>query len=155
MGIAPYQRSYRRIQPSHEGSPAVGYLPNPACHLTDQGAAPDFRDLAWCTRRAWRVIHYSARQEAGQPLWQGADDFEAVMLSVLVMLTNGFKPIAPLRAPKVTLREDGPVDVRKDRVYKLSGRVFQAPALDSGVVFVTESLDSSQPEGGFYVVPVL
>jgi hypothetical protein len=130
MGIAPYQRSYQRTHPSQGVSQATEYLANPACHLTDQGAGPDPQDLAWCIRRRWRVIHYSARQAAGQPLWQGAGDFEAVMLSVLVMLSNGFKPIAPLRLPKPALRQDGPADGRKDRVYQLSCRVFPDPRFD-------------------------
>ena len=44
MSRAPYQRSYRRVRPRRQ-TYAAGYLPNPAAHLTDQGADPDPEDL--------------------------------------------------------------------------------------------------------------
>ncbi len=56
MGIASYHRVYRRALPTRE----AGCLRNPACRLTDQGADPDPGDLAWCIRRAWRVIHWGS-----------------------------------------------------------------------------------------------
>ncbi len=129
MGMAPYRRSYRRARPGG-GAQAPGYVPNPACHLTDQGADPDPADLGWCIRRRWRVIYYSARQAAGLPLWPGVDDFEVLMTDVLCRLSSAFEPIAPIRAPKVTRRESGPIDIRKDRVYQPSCRVFRTPVFD-------------------------
>jgi hypothetical protein len=129
MSRAPYQRSYQRVRPKPKIY-AAGYLPNPAAHVTDQGADPEPGDLAWCIRRRWRVIYYSARHAAGQPLWQGVDEFVQNMARVLVLLSSGHEPIAPLHAAKTARPEDHPADGRKDRVYRLSCRVFHAPALD-------------------------
>jgi hypothetical protein len=129
MSIAPYQRSYRRLRPQ-QAAYAGGYLPNPAAHVTDQGAGPDPKDLAWCTRRKWRVIWYRARHNVGLPLWQGVDAFVEEMACVLVLLSSGFEPIAPLCSAKAVRRDERPSDGRKDRVYQLSCRVFRAPALD-------------------------
>jgi hypothetical protein len=122
MGTAPYHHSYQRVRPGG-GARAARYVSNPACHLTDQGADPDPADLAWCIRRRWRVIYYSVRYAAGLPLWPGVDDFETVMADVLRMLSSGFEPIAPVRTPKA----GDLTDVRRDRVYQLSCRIFRAP----------------------------
>src|SRR5260370_30447957 len=56
MGIASYHRVYRRALPTGEAA----CLRNLACRLTDHGADPDPGDLAWCIRRAWRVIHWGS-----------------------------------------------------------------------------------------------
>ena len=150
MSTAPYQRSYRRVRPKRQ-TYAAGYLPNPAAHLTDHGADPDPADLAWCIRRRWRVIYYSARYAAGQPLWQGAADFEAGMAQVLVLLSSGFDPISPLHAAPAVRPEDGPVDVRKDRICQLSGRVLRTEVRSTGLAglvlhFVRSSVVGHEPE---------
>ena len=129
MGIAPYRHSYQRARKAC-GAQAAGYVANPACHLTDQGGAPDPADLAWCVRRCWRVIYYSARQAAGQPLWLGADDFEALMTDLLFALGSAFEPVQPIRPPKSAVQERGAADVRKDRVSQPSCRVFHTPVFD-------------------------
>ncbi len=108
MGIAPYHRSYKRVRPGGGGQ-AAGYVPNPACHLTDQGADPDPADLGWCIRRRWRVIYYTARQAAGRPLWDGVDDFEILMADVLLRLSP--KVTSELRVRH--LRLGGWQDVRR------------------------------------------
>ena len=123
MGMAPYNRSYQRAR----GAPAAGCVLNRACDLTDQGGNPDPADLAWCIRRRWRVIYYSARRAAGQSLWEGVDDFEVLMTDVLWRLSSGFEPIAPIRPPEAVKPEDRPADLREDRVYQLSCRVFRTP----------------------------
>jgi hypothetical protein len=84
--------------------------------------------LAWCLRRRWRVIYYTARQAAGQPLWQGVEDFEAAMTEVLLLISKGYEPIAPLRRARTTRPESGPSDGRlhRDRVYQPSCRVFRS-----------------------------
>src|SRR5260370_5897721 len=56
MGIASYHRVYRRALPTGEAA----CLRNLACRLTDHGADPDPGDLAWCIRRAWRLIHWGS-----------------------------------------------------------------------------------------------
>jgi hypothetical protein len=127
--MAPYQRSYRRAR-SNKTAYAAGYLANPAARFTDQGADPDPTDLAWCIRRHWRVIYYSARHAAGRPLWLGVGDFEQDMARVLVLLSNGFEPIAPLCSAKAGRPDECPVDGRKDRVYQPACRIFRAPAFD-------------------------
>ena len=76
------------------------------------------------------MIYYSARYAAGQPLWQGAEDFEAGLAQVLVLLSSGFEPIPPVHAATAVRPEDGPADVRKDRVYQRSCRICRAPAFD-------------------------
>jgi len=129
MSRAPYQRSYQRVR-TKPRSYAASYLPNPAAHVTDQGAEPNPGDVAWCIRRCWRVIYYSARHAAGQPLWRGVDDFVADMARVLVLLSSGYEPIPPLRSVPTVRPEDNPADGRKDRVYHLSCRVFRAPAFE-------------------------
>jgi hypothetical protein len=129
MGIAPYHRSYQRARPGG-GAQAAGYVPNPACHLTDQGADPDPADLVWCIRRRWRVIYYSARHAAGKPLWPGADDFEALMTDVLLRLSSTFEPIPPICSPKAARPENSPTDVRTGRVFQPSCRVFRTPVLE-------------------------
>ena len=126
MGIAPYHHSYKRVRESG-GTQAADSVLNPASHLTDQGADPDPADLGWCIRRSWRVIYYSYRHAAGQPLWDGVEDFEILMADVLFRLSSAFEPIAPIRAPKLTGPECGPVDPRKDRVYQPSCRVYPRP----------------------------
>ena len=126
MGIAPYHRSYQRAR-LRGGSRTARYVPNPACHLTDQGADPDPTDLAWCIRRRWRVIYYSARHAAGLPLWSGVDDFEVLMTDVLLRLSSAFRPIPPVGSREVALTEDGPTDCRQDRVYQPCCRVFRTP----------------------------
>jgi hypothetical protein len=126
MSTAPYQRSYRRVRPRRQKY-AAGYLPNSAAHLTDHGADPEPRDLAWCIRRRWRVLYYGARYAAGQSLWQGAADFEASMAQVLVLLSRGFEPIPPLQTATTVRANDDPADGRQDRVHQLSGRVFRTP----------------------------
>ena len=123
MGIASYHRIYRRALPTGEAR----CLRNPACRLTDQGADPDPGDLAWCIRHAWRVLHYGARHAAGLPLWSGAEDFERLMTAVLVRLSRGFKPIAPVRTGAVVEPKDEPLDWRDERIYQLSCRVFRTP----------------------------
>jgi hypothetical protein len=126
MGIAPYHHSYRRARPRGQAP----HLCNPACPLTDQGADPDPADLAWRIRREWRVIYYSARQAAGLPLWPGVDDFEGVMTDVLVRLTSGFKPIAPMKTRAVIVPKGPALDRREDRIYQPSCRVFRTPGFD-------------------------
>ncbi len=123
MRTAPYQHSYRRARRTGEAR----CLRNPACRLTDQGADPDPADLAWRIRREWRVLYYSARQAAGLPLWPGADDFEVVMTDVLVRLSSGFKPIAPIRTGAVVEPKDHPLDWRDERICQPSCRVFRTP----------------------------
>src|SRR5437870_5779818 len=112
MRTAPYQHSYQRAPPAGKAR----CLRNPACRLTDQGADPDPADLAWCIRHAWRVIHYGARHAAGLPLWSGAEDFERLMTAVLVRLSRGFKPIAPIRTEAVAAPEDDAEDWRDERI---------------------------------------
>jgi hypothetical protein len=129
MSTAPYQRSYRRVQPKRH-TYAGGYVANSAAYLTDHGADPEPRDLAWCIRRRWRVIYYSARYAARQPLWQGAEDFEASMAQVLRLLSSGFEPIPPLRVTTPNRTENDAADGRKDRVYQLSCRLYRAPTFD-------------------------
>ncbi len=124
MGMAPYHHSYRRARPSGEALT----LRNPACPLTDQGADPDPADLAWRIRREWRVLYYSARQAAGLPIWPGADDFEVVMTNVLVSLSSGFKPIAPIKTRAVIVPKDPALDRREDRINQPSCRLFRTPA---------------------------
>jgi hypothetical protein len=85
MDRVPHRYSYQRSRPAGK-PPAAGYLANPACHWTDPGGDPNPADLVWCMCRRWRVNNYGARQAAGQPLWQGVDDFEAAMFEVLVQL---------------------------------------------------------------------
>ncbi len=126
MGIAPYQRSYQRVRPRGRARD----LRNPACRLTDQGADPDPADLAWRIRREWRVLYYSARQAAGLPLWPGVDDFEGVMTDVLIRLSSGFKPIAPINTGAVAVPKDRALDRREDRIYQPSCRVFRTPGFD-------------------------
>src|SRR5713226_2772764 len=123
MGMAPYHHSYRRARPRGEAPTLV----NPACPLTDQGADPDPADLAWRIRREWRVLYYSARQAAGLPLWSGAEDFERFMTALLVRLSRGFKPIAPIRTEAVAEPEDDPEDWRDERIFQPSCRVFRTP----------------------------
>src|SRR5690349_8834395 len=113
MGRAAYRRSYRRTR-NDGGVRADGYLFNPACHWTDQGADPHAVDLAWCIRRRWRVIYYRARHAAGLPLWPGVEDFVVLMSDVLFRLSSGLEPIAPIHALKAPLPEDSPPDPRKD-----------------------------------------
>jgi hypothetical protein len=129
MGSAPYHHRYQRARPGG-GPPAAGYLPNPACHWTDQGADPDALDLAWRIRREWRVIYYSARRAAGLSLWTGVDDFEAVMTDILCRLSSGFKPIEPVRSREGTVPKDEPIDRREERIFQPSCRVYRAPVFD-------------------------
>jgi hypothetical protein len=127
MALAPYQRTYRRARTLAGNCPS-GYLPNPACHLTDQGADPDPADLAWCIRRRWRVIYYSARRAAGQPLWDGVDDFEALLGEVLLRMSSRFEPIQPAHSPES--HRSAPTDARKGRFYQPSCRILPAPVFE-------------------------
>ena len=129
MAIASYHRYHERSR-AGGGPPATGYLPNPACYLTDQGATPEARDLAWCIRRRWRVIYYSFRRAAGKPLWDGVDDFDVLMTDVLLTLSSGFEPIAPIRSAAVAAADQEAMDARKDRYRQLSCRVFRTPVLE-------------------------
>ena len=131
MDRVPYRHTYRRSRPAG-GPPAAGYLPNPACHWTDQGGQPDPADLAWCLRRCWRVLYYTARQAAGQPLWDGVEEFEAAMVKVLLLLTSAYEPIAPLRRAKTARQDGGPSDGRPDRVCQPSCRVLRTPVFPEG-----------------------
>ena len=129
MASAPYQHHYQRARPATR-APAAGYLPNPACQWTDQGGDPDPADLGWCIRRHWRVIYYSARHAAGLPLWDGVDDFEVLMTDVLWRLSSAFSPIGPLGSAELAAAEEPSSDVRKQRVYQPSYRIFRAPVFD-------------------------
>ena len=129
MGIAPYHRSYQRARPSG-ATKTARYPRNPAGHLTDQGADPDPADLAWRICHEWRVIYYSARQAEGLPLWPGADAFEVVMAGILFRLSRGFEPIAPVHSREAAAPKDGPTDLRQERVYQPSCRVFRTPVFD-------------------------
>jgi len=134
MRNAPYQRDYKR-SPRRSGPHADGYISNPACHLTDQGADADPTDLGWCICRRWRVIYYSYRHAAGLPLWDGVGDFLVLMKDVLLRLGSGFEPIAPIRSPPPRRHER---DRRSERVYQSSGRIYPSPIIDDS-------------EGGDYV----
>jgi hypothetical protein len=125
MRRAPYQHSYQRARPEN-GPPAAGYLPNPASGLTDRGADPAPRDLAWCIRHEWRVLYYAARHAAGLPIWDGVDDFEVLMTDVLFRLSSAFKPIPPLRSREAAV----PKDNREDRVYQPFCRIYRTPVFD-------------------------
>jgi hypothetical protein len=106
------------------------YLPNPAFHITAQGADPDVADLGWCIRRCWRVIYYSNRHDAGLPLWEGAAAFERLMAEVLTQLSGGFEPIAPVRVPEEAQPEDQLLDWRSERFKQPSCRIFRTPRFD-------------------------
>ena len=130
MAKAPNSRPYKR-GPRGLGRPVGRYVPNPAGHLTNQAADPEPDDLAWQIRRTWRVIFYTARQSAGQPLWGEARDFEWVMSEVLLQLSWDFEPVEPPRRTKVAPARGRPADPfpNRGRTLRSSTRVFPMPLL--------------------------
>src|SRR5437763_1166458 len=128
LGAAPVFRRPHLLVP---GRATLGVRRVSSQEISHYGACPSDphpadgpADLGWCIRRQWRVLYLSYRHAVNQPLRLGMEEFEMLMGDVLWRLCSALTPAGPPRRLEFAIPEEDVTDVRHERVYRPSGRVF-------------------------------